>query len=376
MIALSQVLETENHYFVLKHLEPPQPTPSQTPIETPVARKAVTLGDVARHVGVGLMTVSRALRKPELVSESLREKILKAVDELGYVRNRVASGLASGTARLVPVVIPTLLHPGYIPFLEGVYSVLAQHGYQIILSTTEYLVPAEDQLIEALLGWFPDGLFLSGVDHSARTLSVLRKVHIPIVEVMDLSDDPIGINVGFSHYKVGVAVAEYFYRKGYKQIAYAGTMTEIDLRSVKRIAGFQQTLKNYGLPHHYIQRSNEPFSIALGGRLLNELLLRQPDIQAVFFANDDLAAGALFECQRRAIRVPEQLAIMGFNDQEIANSTLPTITSVWTPRREIGQIAAQMLVNHLQGGPPAERQVDLGFKIIERASTQAAATEK
>ena len=179
------------------------------------------------------MTVSRALHKPEMVSEPLRAKILKAVDELGYVRNRVASGLASGTARLVPVVIPTLLHPVYIPFLEGAYSVLAQHGYQIILSTTEYHVSAEDQLIEALLGWFPDGLFLSGVDHSARTMSVLKRVHIPIVEVMDLSDSPIGINVGFSHHKVGVAVAEYFHRKGYRQIAYAGTMTEIDLRSVQ-----------------------------------------------------------------------------------------------------------------------------------------------
>ena len=354
-------------------MEPPQPNPPDTPIEAPIARKAVTLSDVGRHVGASLMTVSRALRKPEMVSEPLRAKILKAVDELGYVRNRVASGLALGTARLVPVVIPTLLHPVYIPFLEGAYSVLAQHGYQIILSTTEYHVSTEDQLIEALLGWFPDGLFLSGVDHSARTMSVLKRVHIPVVEVMDLSDSPIGINVGFSHHKVGVAVAEYFHRKGYRQIAYAGTMTEIDLRSGKRIAGFQQTLKDYGLPYHYIQRSNEPFSIALGGKLLNELLLQQPDIQAVFFANDDLAAGALFECQRRGIRVPEQLAIMGFNDQEIASSTIPTITSVRTPRREMGQIAAQMLVDHLQGRPPAERQVDLGFKIIERASTQAAA---
>jgi LacI family transcriptional regulator, gluconate utilization system Gnt-I transcriptional repressor len=329
----------------------------------------VTLGDVARHVGVGLMTVSRALRKPEMVSEPLRAKILKAVEELGYVRNRVASGLASGTARLVPVVIPTLLHPVYIPFLEGVYSVLARHGYQIILSTTEYLVSAEDELIEALLGWYPDGLFLSGVDHSARTINVLRRVPIPLVEVMDLSDNPIGINVGFSHYKVGAAVAEYFQRNGYRHIAYAGTMTEVDSRSVKRIAGFQQTLRDCGLPHHYIQRSNEPFSIALGGKLLNELLLQQPDIQAVFFANDDLAAGALFECQRRAIRVPGQLAIMGFNDQEIASSTIPPITSVQTPRREIGRIAAQMLVDQLQGHPPAERQVDLGFKIIERGSS-------
>jgi LacI family transcriptional regulator, gluconate utilization system Gnt-I transcriptional repressor len=336
-------------------------------------KKQVTLSDIAQHVGVGLMTVSRALRKPELVSEPLRAKILAAVNELGYVRNRVASGLASGRALLVPVVVPTLKHSVYIPFLEGVYSVLSQHHYQIILGTTEYLVGAEYELVDGLLGWRPDGLFLSGVDHSARTSDLLRRAKIPIVEVMDLSDDPVGINVGFSHYQVGVAVVEFFRKRGYRNIGYGGTLTELDLKSVKRIAGFQQTLKEHGLPYHFIQRSSEPFSIALGGKLLGELLGHFPDLEAIFFANDDLAAGALFECLRLGIRVPAQLAIMGFNDQEIARSTVPTITSVSTPRREIGRIAAEILVAELKGRPVQERRIDLGFEIIERESTRSEA---
>jgi LacI family gluconate utilization system Gnt-I transcriptional repressor len=143
------------------------------------------------------------------------------------------------------------------------------------------------------------------------------------------------------------------------------------MRSVKRIAGFQQTLKDYGLPHHFIQRSNQPFSIHLGAELLDGLLRQYPDVEAIFFANDDLAAGALFECQRRGIRVPDDLAIMGFNDQEIARSVLPGITSVQTPRREIGRAAALMLVKELQGQPVLDKQSDLGFKIVERQSTAA-----
>jgi LacI family transcriptional regulator, gluconate utilization system Gnt-I transcriptional repressor len=347
---------------------PTNPSPNQLE-NRPLPPKRVTLSDVANHVGAGLMTVSRALRKPEMVSEPLRRKILHAVDELGYVRNRVASGLASGTAKVVPIIIPTLLHSIYVPLLQGVYSVLAQHGYQIILGTTEYLVSVEEQLVEAMLGWYPDGLLLSGVDHSARTVAVLKRARIPIVEIMDLSDTPMDINVGFSHYRVGVEAAEYFCRKGYTQIAYAGTLTEIDPRSVKRIAGFQKTLTEHGHRSDLIHRSNEPFSIALGGRLLNELLEKHPTIEAIFFGNDDLAAGALFECQRRGIKVPEQLAIMGFNDQEISRSTIPAITSVWTPRLETGQLAAQMLVEELHGRTPAERRVDLGFKIIQRESS-------
>jgi LacI family gluconate utilization system Gnt-I transcriptional repressor len=337
------------------------------------SRQVVTLRDVARHVGTGTMTVSRALRKPQMVSAPLRAKILAAVEELGYIRNRFASGLASGTARIVPVIIPTLRHPVYVSFLEGVYSVLSPLGYQVILGATEYLLETEEQLVGAFLGSFPDALFLSGVDHSVKTNQLLEKSRLPIVEVMDLADHPTGINVGFSHYKVGVAVAEYFHRKGYRRIAYAGTLTELDLRSVKRIAGFQQTLKDFGLPHHFIQRSNEPFSMGLGRKLLSELLRRHPDIQAIFFANDDLAAGAIFECQRRGIQVPDQLAIMGFNDQEIAASMAPSITSIATPRRKMGELAALLLVRQLEGRPPKERQVDVGFKIIERETTSAIA---
>ena len=168
---------------------------------------------------------------------------------------------------------------------------------------------------------------------------MLERVRIPVVEVMDICEDPIDINIGFSHYQVGVAVAEYLSTKGYREVAYAGTLTEVDCRSVKRIAGFQETLKARGLSHHLIQRSTEPSSIALGSNLLDELLRNYPGVRAIFFANDDLAAGALFECQRRGIRVPDQLAIMGFNDQEIASAVVPTITSVATPRREIGLAA-------------------------------------
>lgn len=336
-------------------------------------RPVVTLREVARHVGVGTMTVSRALHRPEMVSAPLRVKILAAVEELGYIRNRFAGGLASGTARIVPVIIPTLLHPVYIPFLDGVYSVLSPLGYQVILGTTEYLSQTEEHLVGAFLGSFPDALLVSGVDHSVKTRQLLERSRVPIVEAMDLADHPIGINVGFSHYKVGVAVAEYFHQKGYQRIAYAGTLTEIDLRSVKRITGFQQTLKDFGLPHHFIQRSNEPFSIGLGRKLLGDLLHQHPDIQAIFFANDDLAAGAIFECQRRGIRVPDQLAIMGFNDQDIAESMVPSITSIATPRRKIGELAAQLLVKQLENHPPEERQVDVGFNIVERETTAAVA---
>jgi len=256
--------------------------------------------------------------------------------------------------------------------LEDICSVLGQHGYQIILGTTEYLVTVEEQLMNALPRLFAGWVNLI----RGRSFRQDHQIAQTSGSSRGGSHGPYGPPDRHERWILplrggGRGCPLSFARKGYRRIAYAGTLSEIDSRSVKRIAGFQQTLKDYGLPYHFIQRINEPFSIGLGAKLLDGLLRQYPNVEAVFFANDDLAAGALFECWRRAIRVPEDLAIMGFNDQEIAGSIVPAITSVATPRREIGRAAAQMLVRQLQGQPPPQLQLDLGFKIVERQSTAA-----
>lgn len=334
-----------------------------------LTRNRPTLSDVARLARVGSMTVSRAINKPEMVSAELRQRIQQAISELGYIPNKVAGGLASGKALSIPLILPTFYHSVYVPLLEGLYSVLPGQGYQILLGTTEYRVDKEEQLASAFLGWWPDGMILAGVDHSERTSKMIAQAGIPVVEVMDLSDEPLDLNVGFSHYQVGVKVVEYLAAKGYRHIAYAGTLTEVDFRSVRRIAAFQLTLRKLGLPHHYIERSNKPSSFAVGQEMLDNLLQRHPEVDAIFFANDDLAAGALFECQRRGIEVPGQLALMGFNDLEIAAQVNPPLTSVWTPRYEVGHKAAEMLLARLRGETLHAKRVDLGFKIVERGST-------
>jgi len=315
------------------------------------------------------MTVSRAFNKPDLVSPELRERILSAAAQLNYVQNRVASGLASGGAPVIPVLIPTLHHSVYVPFLDGLCSVLPPAGFEILLSPTEYLIDREEELVSALLGWNPKGLILSGTEHSRKTRTLLKRNGIPVVEVMDLTSDPIDMNVGFSHYQVGREVAEFFAGIGRKRIAYAGTLTEIDFRSVRRITGFQEVLKDHALPHHLIQRSNEPSSISLGRALLTELLRQHPNVDAVFFANDDLAAGAIFECAKRGIKIPDDIAIAGFNDQEIAAEIQPSLTSVSTPRLKMGRLTAEKLLRRFRGEYEPSNSEDLGFELIEREST-------
>ncbi|CAM4019041.1 LacI family DNA-binding transcriptional regulator [Deinococcus marmoris] len=344
-------------------------TPLPSSVRPGRKRQAVTLSEVARAAGVAVMTVSRALNTPEAVSPELRARIHEAVAQLGYIPDRLAGSLARGSGGVIPVLIPTLHHSVHVPTLDALHDTLAAAGYHTMLGTTEYDVAREEELVRALLGWRPDGIILSGIDHSEATVRMVQSAGVPVMELLDLSPRPLDLNVGFDHAAVGRAVARELIGRGRRQVAYAGSMTDSDPRSVRRMTAFQATLAGAGLRADLVAHRETPSSITVGGELLSELLLRHPEIDAVFMVNDDLAAGALFEAQRRGIRVPQDLAICGFNDQDIAANLNPPISTVRTPRAEMGRVAAEMLLSSLRGAAVAEKSVDLGFEIIHRQTT-------
>jgi LacI family transcriptional regulator, gluconate utilization system Gnt-I transcriptional repressor len=260
----------------------------------------------------------------------------------------------------------------YVSLLDGLHSVLPRAGFEILISCTEYMMDSEERLVADLLGWNPRGIILSGIDHSTGTLAKLKNAKIPVIEVMDTGGTPIDRSVGFSHEAVGSTAANYLADLGRRNIAYAGKQVEIDGRSVRRIRGFQRALAARGLPANQIVSLNEAASIGLGRHLLSGVLEKYPKTDAIFFGNDDLAAGALFECQRRLLNVPEQIAILGFNDLEIASEVTPAISSIATPRREIGRLAGELLIAQMEKRSTSRRRtIDLGFHLVERASTKA-----
>lgn len=338
-----------------------------------IGKRQVTLKDVAALAGVGPITASRVLREPDKVSPQRRQQVLDAVRRLGYVANPVASSMAAGHSRMVPVVVPTLTHSVYVPFLRGVHDALDARGYDVLLGTTEYRQDAEERLVRGMLGWAPAGVMVSGVDHRPALRRHLREVAKtrPVIEFMDLDRKPIDRMVGFSHRAVGTAVANWFADRGFVHVAIVGAQAPHDLRAQRRHEAFTDALRARGLPSHYAIASAEPFSIALGGRLLADLLQRHPEVQAVCFANDDLAAGALFEAQRRGLSVPRDLALMGFNDTDIAAQIVPSLSSVAVDRYGMGRAAADLLLARLSGDATHPKVIDTGFSIVERDSTAA-----
>src|SRR5471032_2588899 len=187
-----------------------------------------TLRDVAKLAGVAPITASRALNTPNVVSDAILLRVREAVEQTGYVPNMLAGGLASRKSRLVAAVIPTISGNVFLEMVQSLTASLAAYGYQLMLGQSGYEDSREDELLEAIIGRRPDGVILTGTMRSPQGRQRLLTSGIPVVETWDLTPDPIDMLIGFSHEKVGEAVARYLHARGKRRVA---TLSANDQRS-------------------------------------------------------------------------------------------------------------------------------------------------
>jgi LacI family gluconate utilization system Gnt-I transcriptional repressor len=331
------------------------------------ASKGVTLHDVAREAGVSLITASRALGNPSLVSKATIERVQDAVARTGYIPNLLAGGLKSRRSMTVAGLVPIISVPQFLPTVQALTETLDEHGYQLILGQSGYDHAREEKLIAALMGRRPDGVVVTGLVHSARAREQLRSLGSPVVETWDLSERPIDMAVGFSHLKVGSAVAGYFLAKGWKRLAVA---TGDDGRAQQRRQGFLAAVGR-DVPTATVPA---PSSVALGRRALAQLLEQDAGIEAIYCSSDALAQGVLVEAAARGLRIPQDLAVCGFGDADFSAHLQTSLTSVHVDGAAIGRIAAQLILDRCNGKAVPSPVVDVGFRIIERESTATTAS--
>jgi LacI family gluconate utilization system Gnt-I transcriptional repressor len=325
----------------------------------------LTLTDVARMAGVSPITVSRALNNPAQLTAETLARVQEAVTRTGYIPNRVAGGLASSRSRLVAALVPTIASPVFLETVQAFTAALDEAGYQVMLGQSGYGESREDALIDAIIGRRPDGVILTGVMHSPEGRRKLSAAAIPVVETWDLTPTPIDMLVGFSHEKVGTAVAEYLYYRGSR---HPGIVSADDYRAGLRRRGFDEAATRRGIANVPAELVPTPTTVGAGRRAVARLLDSHPGIDAVFCSSDTLALGVLTELHARGVQVPGELRVMGFGDNNFAADTHPPLSTVRIDGNAIGRQAARFIVDSAEGREIAERVVDLGFKLVGRAS--------
>ena len=328
---------------------------------------AARMQDVARLAGVSKITVSRVLSAPEKVSPKTREAVEAAIRETGYFPNLIAGGLASNRTRIIGVVVPTITNSIFADTIQGLSDMLEPAGYSIFLGQTGYISDHEQKLVAKMLGRRCDGLILIGASPSRQLQQMLRTANVPVVQTWDLVRKPIDLLVGFSHFEAGKTMTKHLIARGYRRIAFLGGG---DPRSVNRGKGCAAACIEGGLePPLHIPLSS-PASIDAGSAALHQILEIRPRIDAAFFATDVFANGALLECIKLGISVPQQLAVGGFGDLEVARHLVPPLTTIVVPSYEMGRTAARLLLDAADGHRSEDgKVVDIGFQIKVRGST-------
>lgn len=302
-----------------------------------------TMHDVARVAGVSQMTVSRVMRGAGYISKDVTKEVVRAAREIGYVHNRLAGGNATYDNPIVGVVVPTMQNRVFTEVLSGINTTLDESGLRPVFGVSEYSLETEADLVFDLLSWRPRGLILSGLEHTASLRKIVAQTGVRVAEIMDTDGDPISSCFGFSHAQVGHDMAKHLIERGYRTFAYAGSQGGLDLRATKRFEAFKTVIKQAGAQLVAVETSQGASSMEVGRMITRRLMQQQSPPQAIYFANDDLAAGGLMHCLAEGISTPEQVALAGFNGLNFLSALPKLITTTVTPRFDIGTAAATWL---------------------------------
>lgn len=310
------------------------------------------LEDIARAAGVSKMTVSRVLRGGSGFSDETKARVLRETERLSYVPNRLALAFGSVSAStLVGVCVPRLTSGLFGHVLDGVDRALSRLGYQTMIGSHNHSIDQEESWLRQVVSWRPAGVILSGRHHTAGTVDLLRNAGMPVVEIWDLNTSPIDMAVGFSHFDCGVEIGQFLIRRGRRRAGFVGASSRADVMGMARLQGFESALSRAGYPLIDQEVLHDSPGFYAGYYGLETLLARKPDLDVVYFHNDEMAIGGLAYAQARGIAVPEQLGIVGWGGMEAASVLPRRLTTTVVPTTAIGKAAAEGLVARLKGEP-------------------------
>lgn len=329
-----------------------------------------TLQDVAHLAGVSPITVSRALRTPGLVAEATRARIEAAVADTGYVPDLVARSFRSSRSGVIAAIVPSIDTSQYAEMLQGVSDILHRQDFELMVGVNGLSLVQEEKLLRAFIGRRPEGVVLSGTEHTPGARAMLARAGIPVVETGAIAGRTLDMKVGYSEEKAVAALIAYLHRCGYRRIGFVCGPLDDNERARRRRQGYLRAVRRLGLAANRIVVLQAPAGVHSGAEGFAALLERWPDTDCAFCSSDIIAVGALFECQRRRWPVPDRIGLAGFLGLDLGAETVPPLTTVEVPRYDIGREAAALLLRRLAGETPRRRSIDLGFTVLARGSTQ------
>ncbi|WP_339210720.1 LacI family DNA-binding transcriptional regulator [Aeribacillus sp. FSL K6-8210] len=327
-----------------------------------------TIRDVAKLAGVSVASVSRVLNSKGYVSSETKEKIEEAIKLLGFEPNQVARSLTVKKTKTIALFVPDITNPFFATLAKGVEDLANSKGFT--LNLCNYGEPSEkkNSHVDLLKQKYVDGIiFAAGVLDPMDALKI-KSSKIPLVVLDRIPDMETECVILVDNYEGAKKAVEHLQDIGCKKIAHIYGPQEISTAR-ERLLAYEEAVKNspYFTPSLIAPGD---FTIEGGSRATNILLDRNPDLDAIFAGNDMMAIGALKALQRRGVKVPEQVAVCGFDGISLTEVTNPELTTVAQPTYEIGNLAAETLINYITDTYFHESIIKLNTSLVIRDSTK------
>ncbi|MCL4385719.1 MAG: LacI family transcriptional regulator [Actinobacteria bacterium] len=307
----------------------------------------ITIKDVAKKAGVSVGTVSNVINNIDIVSESTKRKVFKAIKELNFKPNIIARSLSKGKTDNIAIIVPEINNPFFPELIRGITDFLETKGYYAIIINTDNNAEKEEIFINGLNSFLVSGIIIAPADSKGKDFRVLSELKIPIVivdrESDNLNDDTVIVN----NHKGAYDAVNYLINCGHKIIIILCGSNHTKTAQ-NRYIGWRKAMEENNLFNDdYIYWGD--FTIDSGYKMMDEVLKKFKKVDAVFASNDIIAIGAMQAIRENGLRIPEDISIIGFDDIYFSKLLSPPLTTIRQPVYEIGSMAAEILLKKIEG---------------------------
>lgn len=327
----------------------------------------MNLDEVARRAGVSTATVSRVLNNLDVVRDSTRERVMKAVEELNYHPNLHARSLAGGKSRTIGMIVSNLENPFFFDIFHTLEGDAHANGYEVLLANTAYQPDQLTRSVRLMIGRRVAGLavVVSEMDPDLIDLLNVNKIRTVFYDVgiagRTISNIRVNYRAGIEH------LVNHLYKLGHRRLAFAGHHTALGPVGEREHAFVEAVLRRGADMRHFVATNQDGFE---GGRdAAREIMQSGLDPTGIVCVNDVMAIGVIRELRDRGLRIPEDVSVTGFDNLKLADFSEPRLTTADVPRERIGHLAFQMLVPGAAGEDGQGQEVVIEPELVYRQST-------
>lgn len=328
---------------------------------------SLTIRDIAKQAGVSISTVSRVMNGNKMVNSEMKEKVEEVLKQTGYRPNALAKGLVNNRTNCIGVLIPDLANVNFAEFVKGVEQYVKEKNYTVLLGNSMNDVDSEISYFNVFSENRVDGIIFSGTMFTEKHKLFIKQSNIPTIicgqkfEELDLP----WVNV--DNEKAAYDATKQLIEMGHRNISFISGPIWDKAAGYDRYQGFLKALAEGGINPSKAITAEGDFSLRSGYKCM-EQILEKTYPTAVFAANDFMAVGAIKCLDNHKISVPDQVSVMGFDDDPFAEMHIPSLSSIKVDFFRIGEIAAEILLSEIQGENVTKENV-VGYEIIQRDST-------